>query len=725
MKNSPAARRARSGGPAWGRAAPIALLAAASIAGSCAPSPSETPPTRACGLGVWHKPASASAHVEIVGAWDGWRRPGVVPERRSDGWRVAAVDVPPGEHAYAIVEDGVWLTDKSEPMTGLHEGREVTIANAPDCERPELRVSGVETTAAGDARVHVTFLSAKGARPIDARSIRATDRAGEVLTVASVDPERGAVTLEASGLARGKYTYTIEAEDTAGTPAERARATVWIDAASTTGEPWDPRDAIVYQIFLDRFLGPDGALAPPASPSARAGGTIAGVRRALERGDIEALGANTLWLSPLYANPHGEFPGNDGRSYTSYHGYWPIDPRAIDERLATERELDELVSLAHARGIRVLFDVVPNHVHEEHPWVKEHPSWLQEGCLCGQGACDWGEHIETCWFAPYLPDVDWTNLDAARAATLDVLWWFDRWDADGVRIDAVPMMPRSAVRRIAAAARRRYAHPGHALYILGENFTGPGGFQSLRYDLGPHGLDGSFHFPLMWTLREAIAREAEPMSAIDATFRAGEEAWRGSGAVMGLMIGNHDVARFASVSAGNADGDTWVSPPQPVDPVVYAKQRLALAAVLTLPGAPVLYYGDEVGLAGRNDPDCRRVMPAEEELYDAQRATRELTQRIGRARACSRALRRGARKTLVADAERFVFTREIDGEVVIVALARRPSRAREVSLPPGAPSALVDVVTGERVDASSGVLSLGAEAFDVRVLVAAGSACAR
>lgn len=708
-------------------AAALIVLVTAIASGGAACSLERAPPSgprRACGLRIWHKPASPEAHVEVVGSWNAWRRPGVVSSRREDGWRVAEIDAPPGEHAYAIIDDGVWLTDKSEPMTGLYDGREVTVATAVDCDRPALAIDGVETTAEGGAIVRVTFLAARSRATIDPSSITARGRDGSALRVASVDPARGAIVLEAAGLQRGKYTYTIAAQDVAGVAAEDARATAWIDARSGTSEPWDPRDAVVYQVLVDRFRGSEGPLAPPATPAARAGGTLEGARRALERGEIEALGASAIWLSPLYANPAGEHAGNDGRSYTSYHGYWPIDPRAIDARLATEAELDDFVALAHARGVRVIFDVVPNHVHEEHPWAREHPGWFEQGCICGQGACDWAAHVTTCWFAPYLPDLDWTNVDAARAAADAVLWWFDRWDADGIRIDAVPMMPRAATRRIATAARRRYAHPGHALYVLGENFTGPGNVQGLRYDLGPHGLDGSFHFPLMWTLREALALESAPMSAIDATFRAGEEAWSGAGAVMGLMIGNHDVSRFASVSAGNDRGDTWSGPPQPLDPTVYAKQRVALAAVLTLPGAPVLYYGDEVGLAGRSDPDCRRVMPAEEQLFEAQVETRDVTRRIGQARACSRALRRGALRTLVADRERLVFSRELDGDVAIVALARRPTRPVDVPLPADVPAALVDVVTGARLDVSSRTLRLEADAFGVHVYVAAKSACA-
>lgn len=679
-------------------------------------------PARACGLTIWHKPASREARVEIVGDWDDWKRPGVTPDAVADGYRVAAFDPSPGEHAYAIVEDGVWLTDESRPLTAFHDGREVAFAIVPDCAAPELRVDDVQSTPDGDAVVHATFLAARSKRPVDPASVQATLRAGGGagdLSVTAVDPSTGAVTLEAHGLSRGKYTYQLSATDLDGAAAEPANAIVWIEPRT-----WDPRDAIVYQVVIDRFADASGPLAAPATPSSRAGGTLAGVRRAIERGDIEALGANTLWLSPLYENPTGEFTGNDGRLYSSYHGYWPIASRALDERVASEDELDDFMRLAHRHGLRILFDVVPNHVHEQHPWTREHPDWFNDGCLCGQGSCDWATNIKTCRFAPYLPDVDWTRADTSREATEAVMWWFDRFDADGLRIDAVPMTPRAATRRIVDTARRRYTHGPHTPWIIGENFTGPGAYGVLRYDLGPFGLDGSFDFPFMWTLRSAVASETAPMSSLDDGYRAGVAAWGDAGAIMGTMIGNHDVSRFASVSAGSDGGDTWEAAPQPLDPVVYAKQRLALAAVFTMPGAPVLFYGDEVGLAGKSDPDCRRVMPDEAGLLPAQRETRAVVRSLGTARACSAALRRGTMKTLLADRERFVFVRQTDDDVAVIALARRPSRAATVKLPAALPP-LVDRLSGEPADVTSGALTLGNDAFSVQVFLPADSACAR
>ena len=115
------------------------------------------------------------------------------------------------------------------------------------------------------------------------------------------------------------------------------------------------------------------------------------------------------------------------------------------------------------------------------------------------------------------------------------------------------------------------------------------------------------------------------------------------------------------------------------------------------------------------------------ELEDlpAQIETREVTRKIGRTRACSRALRRGDLTTLLADEESFVFSRKTeDGDMAIVVLTRRPKVVASVPLPPGAPVALVDVVTGARVDTTSGSLDVANDAFGIHVYVAAESACA-
>lgn len=677
-------------------------------------------PLRDCRLVVWHKPASSAAQVEIVGSWGGWKRPGrIVPASRSDGWRVTGFDLPPGEVTYAVVEDGAWLLDQNRPTTALHDGTEVSWAEVGDCSSPALRTDDVVAMPDGAASAKLTFLAASttpaNAAPKRGAPLGAVHVSGEAARVLRADPQSGAIELAFSALAPGKHTVIVTASAAAGAadagPAQAtARLTLWIEP-----RPFDWRDAPIYQVMVDRYRARDGsALSAPAPTAAFLGGAVEGARKRL--GDILAMGFRAVWLSPLYANPAGAFPDGAGHSYSGYHGYWPTAPRALDPRFATEAELDAFVSDAHARGMRVLFDVVPHHVEAEHPYFRDHSAdWFRRDggdCVCGDPGCDWSAHEEDCWFAPYLPTLDWRNPDVARQVTEDARWWIDRFSGDGVRIDAVPMMPRLAARRIAWRLRAD-DHPGARTLVLGENFTGPGGYELLRYELGPFGLDSQFHFPLMWALRRAVATDGAPLSDVDAAVLSGEDAWTGSGAVMGLVVGNHDVPRFASVAAGDADLDGWAPSPQPADPRVYARQRLALALVYTLPGVPVVYQGDELAMSGRRDPDSRRPLPADGDATADMRGVRDFVTRLARVRDCSGALRRGSYRTLLASSEVLAFAREADGAApAIVVVTRWPAQPPRGIVPQG----WVDLLNGR-----TGTETMGS--LDAAVFQPPGSAC--
>jgi hypothetical protein len=260
----------------------------------------------------------------------------------------------------------------------------------------------------------------------------------------------------------------------------------------------------------------------------------------------------------------------------------------------------------------------------------------------------------------------------------------------------------------------------------------------------------------MWAMRKSIALEAEPLSSIDDAIRAGEDAFHGSGAVMATIIGNHDVTRFASESDHTAGGDGFVPAPTPTDPTVFAKQKLALGLLFALPGAPVVYYGDEVALPGRLDPDSRRVMPADDALSDAAKGVRAFVRQVGPLRACSLALRTGRYVAVASDAESLVFARELDGAdgsaasgSALVVLTRRPAntggqRALHVDpsvLPPGR---YVDALAGAgsvpgaaapapapapRADSAitvdgDGLTSLALPPFSLRIFLREGDPCA-
>ncbi|MGZ3476005.1 MAG: hypothetical protein ACXWUG_18705, partial [Polyangiales bacterium] len=126
-----------------------ALIGAAILAASCGGHEEAKNPGRSCGVVVWHKPARDDAKVELVAGWEGWV--GVHPmARASDGWRAIALNPPPGEQLYAILEDGTWTVDATIGTTAYATVagvlREVTARDVPQCEVPALAVESASAT---------------------------------------------------------------------------------------------------------------------------------------------------------------------------------------------------------------------------------------------------------------------------------------------------------------------------------------------------------------------------------------------------------------------------------------------------------------------------------------------------------------------------------------------------------------------------------------------------
>ena len=681
------------------------------------------PPKRECKTVIWAEPGG-STDIRVEGSWNEWGEAEPL-EQRDDGWFLKPMDLAPGEYGYRIVRGGKPERDALNPLTTFRseDEEEVSLALVDDCSVPELRIDQVDVQG-DDVTIEGVFLAGRDGVEFDTSSLRVQTEGVEIAPQ-SASAVNGRFSVAAQGLSRGKHTFTLTAEDKNGKSALPVKAAAWTKPAQ---ESWN--DGILYHLMVDRFRGDGGAvLMPPSSAGSRAGGTLDGVRAEIAKGTFDQLGVSALWISPVYTNPTEIREGRDGRLYEGYHGYWPLESRGVEPRIGGESALHELVAEAHRHGIRVIFDIVPNHVYERNERYTQHRNagWFHEGmdgCVCGSPGCGWGEKLQTCWFTPYMPDVRFQNADAMRIQADDAVYWTDTFDADGVRVDAVPMMPRAATRRIAHALRRNVAGD-EATFLLGEVYTGAGtgGIESIRYYLGPYALNSAFDFPLMWTIRDVFAADRKGFSAVEETLVLNDAAIAHSGSLLGRMIDNHDTSRFLSEAVGNAGNDPWnAPPPQPTDPNVYARAKMALAFVLTIPGLPVLYYGDELAMAGAGDPDSRRVVPDLATISPLQAEVRAVVSRLGRLRRCSAALRKGERVPVVVGADMYAYLRDADdGDPAVILFARKKT---SIPLPSGGVPAgqYVDVFTGETFGLGMGE-SVPLGDLSYRVLLREGSVC--
>ncbi len=475
--------------------------------------------------------------------------------------------------------------------------------------------------------------------------------------------------------------------------------------------PIDWRDAVMYFVMIDRFANGDPANDAPVSgveqPGNYLGGDFAGVTKKIEEGYFASLGVNTLWITSPIDNADNSNPGSDGHAYSGYHGYWPQDLTRAESKLGTEAELERLVDTAHAHNIQVLIDYVMNHVHAASPVYQQHPDWFWPNsngsggnCVCGSG-CNWDNDRLRCWFDPFLPDFNFGNADARRYSVENALAWAKRIGVDGFRLDAVKHIETSWLTDLRARISAEVAWD-QKFYMVGETFDGSRDL--IKSYVNPDTmLDGQFDFPLRGAVLANILRRDGSM--IDLAGLLGTNVgFYGPGSVMSTFLGNHDVPRTIGIAEdqpmfGAWDGGkdrAWVNQPNaPGNKSPYERLTVAYTLLYTLPGIPMLYYGDEVGMPGAGDPDNRRFM--QWSGYTAnQTFLRDRLAGLAKARAQHASLRRGSYQQLGASADVLVYKMSSPGDTVYVALNRSDGPQAAVGLPPGD---YTDAVTGEAVRA--------------------------
>jgi glycosidase len=353
-----------------------------------------------------------------------------------------------------------------------------------------------------------------------------------------------------------------------------------------------------------------------------------------------------------------------------------------------------------------------NHVDIESPLYEAHPDWFarrENGqiALCGPENL-WNDPFwgTRCAFTDYLPPFDFDNAAARAWSVADAVWWATEFGIDGYRLDAIKHVPLSWLREVRAALSAAIDAPaGDRFYLVGETFAYDDA-ALIRSFVDPDTmLDGQFDFPLKARLCEALFRPEGSLQNF-ASWMAGNDTFYGDGAIMTTWIGNHDIPRpihFASREIGNcregsSPANGWTSSfDQPSDAAAYERLGLSFVVMMTNPGIPLIYYGDEIGLAGGGDPDNRRMMPWDDaQLSPAQLALREQVRTLSNLRAENPVLARGRRITRSSSQDTWVYSMIGCGEGspdVTVAI-NRADGDRSVTIPTGS---YTDLVSGAAV----------------------------
>ncbi|MBI5537668.1 MAG: hypothetical protein HY898_33400 [Deltaproteobacteria bacterium] len=507
--------------------------------------------------------------------------------------------------------------------------------------------------------------------------------------------------------------------DTTGNPPNSLLKNVkcgwWSCGKPPTGYDW--RDAVMYFAFVDRFVDGDasnnGTAVPGVDPKANyQGGDWAGVLQKINDGYFTDLGINTLWLTVPMDNPEAMGIGDDGKPYSAYHGYWPSDLTKTEERFGSMVELKAVVDAAHGKQMKVILDYAMNHMHSAAALYSQHNDWFwpldfsdgngSHHCICGDSSCPWdGQYAKRCWFRDYLPDFNFTNADARKASIDNTIWWIQQTGIDGYRLDAVKHIEDQWVLDIRSRVKAEIEPTsGQHFYMVGETYTGDQGL--IKYYVNPSMLDGQFDFPLRARLAQSLLTRSAPMSDLEG-FMNGNDGYYGSAAIMSTFIGNHDLPRAIHLAEDSPMwNDVWANgkdkawsnmPGQPASNSAYERMANAFTILMTTKGIPLIYYGDEIGLAGAGDPDNRRMM--QWTGYGAgQNLLLAHLKKLGKIRADHEALRRGSRTTIGnTTSETMAYKMESGSQTVYVLVNRGDAQQSIGGLPSGSFDELLTATT--------------------------------
>lgn len=610
--------------------------------------------------------------VQLAGEFTGWSAKGQDFDKVGDTW-TKTLYLDPGMYQYQIVVDGTWMLDPANPdSVDNNVGGFNSLLNVGGLEQEGSPLLLTRSFDAGNVRfelrnepTEVFALWENQRLPAEMVGVQ-----GNELTVALPEIAKNA---PHSTLRVWSYNSKGVSNDIY-IPLQNGKPIT--DAAKVSRNEW--HSAQLYFMMVDRFVnGKPENDQPVDDPEIDykanyQGGDLVGIQKTLDNGYFEALNMNTLWVSPITQNPevgYVEFP-EPHRKFSGYHGYWPILNTVVDHRLGTSDELHSLISDVHGKDMNIILDFVSNHVHEDHPIVKEHPEWrtqldLPDGT---KNIRIWDDQRLTTWFDTFLPSLDHSIPKVTDMLSDTALFWVKEYGFDGFRHDATKHIPQEFWRTLTQKIKQEVVlENGKSVFQIGETF---GSRELIGSYIGSGLMDGKFDFNLYFDARNVFALDGEDFNRLGTSLKS-SLSYYGYHNLMGNITGNHDLPRFISYAGeglkfGEDEKEAgWNRDIKVENPVGYKKLKQLIAFMWTIPGIPVMYYGDEFGMPGAGDPDNRRLMRFE--LSEKENETLETTKMITALRKRHLALQFGDMHDICADGKMMHYRRKyFDDEVIVI-----------------------------------------------------------
>ncbi len=377
---------------------------------------------------------------------------------------------------------------------------------------------------------------------------------------------------------------------------------------------------VLYMLMPDRFAqgahhqsqvkGMNPYKEDRSQPSLRHGGDLEGIREHLDY--FKELGVTALWFTPVLENNSPD----DQNGFSTYHGYATTDYYKVDPRFGTNEQYRQLADEAHAKGLKIVMDMIFNHCGFEHPWVTDIPSkdwfntpeWLKEPTASSRQPANGGTYLQTSykltpvkdpyasqidlketvdgWFVPTMPDLNQRNQHVMTYLIQNSFWWIETIGIDGIRMDTYPYADAKGMARWMKELNEEYPN----FNTVGETWVTEPAYTAAWQKDSKLSKENSYlktvmDFSFFEKINQAKNEETDAW-------------WNGLNRLYGSFVYDYLYPNPSSVMAfiDNHDTDRFLGNGKDT---LALKQALAL--LLTVNRIPQIYYGTEILMNGTKE----------------------------------------------------------------------------------------------------------------------------